>query len=151
MFSVSMIGRKNVLVVSRYVLILYCMSILVLVSYDHKAAFAAPTAKDTNLKVITVATGLSKPTSMAFIGPNDILVLEKNTGLVKRVKNGAVLPGSLLDVNVATDSERGMLGIDVTKVGTSTTQFKVYLYYTLAQSKDGGTPIANRLYKYSLT
>ena len=146
-----MIRRKNILVVCRYVLILYSMSILVLVSYDYKAAFAAPTVKDTNLKVITVATGLLKPTSMAFIGPNDILVLEKDTGLVKRVKNGAVLPGSLLDVNVATDSERGMLGIDVAKVGTSTTQFKVFLYYTLAQSKDGGTPIANRLYKYTLT
>lgn len=125
------------------------MSILVLVSYDYKAAFAAPTVKDTSVKVITVATGLSKPTSMAFIGPNDILVLEKNTGLVKGVKKGAVLPGSLLDVSVATHSERGLLGIDVAKIGSSTTQFNVFLYYTLA-TKDGGNAIANRIYKSNL-
>jgi aldose sugar dehydrogenase len=140
---------KNVLIIARYVFVAYSMLILVLVSYDYKSAFAAPTLKDTNLKVVTVASGLHSPTSMAFIGPNDILVLEKNTGLVKRVKNGAVLPGSLLDVSVATNSERGLLGIDVAKVGSSTTQFNVFLYYTLA-SKDGGSAIANRIYKYNL-
>jgi glucose/arabinose dehydrogenase len=122
----------------------------VLVSYNNNnSVFAAPTIKDSNLRVSTVAIGLSKPTSMAFLGPNDILVLEKNTGLVKRVKNGVLLPGSLLDLSVATDSERGLLGIDVTNVGTSTTQFNVFLYYTVASS-DGGTAAANRLSKYSL-
>jgi glucose/arabinose dehydrogenase len=120
----------------------------VLVSYDN-SVFAAPTIKDTNLKVSTVATGLSSPTSMAFLGPNDILVLEKNTGLVKRIKDGVLLPGSLLDLSVATDSERGLLGIGVTNVGTSTTQFNVFLYYTAASS-DGGTASSNRLSKYTL-
>jgi len=113
-------------------------------------ASAAPTLKDSNLQIKTVATGFSQPTSMAFIGPNDILVLEKNTGLVKWVKNGVVLPGSILDVNVATESERGMLGIDVSKVASTTNRFNVYLYYTEAESKDGGNAIANRLYKYQL-
>ena len=60
----------------RYFLFFYFIYILVLVSYDN-SVFAAPTIKDTNLKVSTVATGLSSPTSMAFLGPNDILVLEK--------------------------------------------------------------------------
>lgn len=143
-------GRNTMIVLSRYIAVVYFICILVLVSYNYdNAAFAAPSLKDTNLQVKTVATGLSKPTSMAFLGPNDILVLEKNTGLVKRIKNGVILSAPL-DVNVATDSERGMLGIDVTRRGTSTTQFNVYLYYTLAQSKDGGTAIANRLYKYVL-
>ena len=96
-----------------------------IVSYNN-SVFAAPTIKDSNLKVSTVATGLSNPTSMAFLGPNDILVLEKNTGLVKRIKNDVLLPGSLLDLSVATDSERGLLGIGVTNVGTSTTQFNVF-------------------------
>jgi glucose/arabinose dehydrogenase len=88
------------------------------------------------------------PTSMAFLGPNDILVLEKDTGLVKRIKNGVILSAPLLDVNVATSSERGMLGIDVKRRGSSTTQFDVYLYYTLASN--GGDAIANRLSKYVL-
>jgi len=85
---------------------------------------------------------------MAFLGPNDILVLEKDTRLVKRIKNGVILSAPLLDVNVATSSERGMLGIDVKRRGSSTTQFDVYLYYTLASN--GGDAIANRLSKYVL-
>ena len=132
----------------RYFLIFYFICILVLVSYNN-SVFAAPTIKDSNLKVSTVATGLSNPTSMAFLGPNDILVLEKNTGLVKRIKDGVLLPESLLDLSVATDSERGLLGIGVTNVGTSTTQFNVFLYYTAASS-DGGTASSNRLSKYTL-
>ena len=38
----------------------------------------------------TAASGLVTPSTMAFIGPNDFLVLEKNTGAVKRVVNGVV-------------------------------------------------------------
>ena len=46
-------------------------------------ALAQPTvAKDPSLKVELVAQGLRSPTSMAFLGPNDILVLEKETGTV---------------------------------------------------------------------
>jgi glucose/arabinose dehydrogenase len=149
MFTNIMCRQKNNLIPGRYLLIIFLVSTLVLVNYGYKDSFAAPSVKDTNLKVVTVVTGLHSPTSMAFLGPNDILVLEKNTGLVKRIKNGAVLPGSLLDVSVASDSERGLLGIDVAKVSGSASQFSVFLYYTLA-SKDGGTPIANRIYKYDL-
>jgi glucose/arabinose dehydrogenase len=79
-------------------------------------AFAAPTVRDLSLRVQVIATELDSPTSMAFIGPNDILVLEKNTGMVKRIKDGRVLPQPLLDVNVATENERGLLGIDVVKI-----------------------------------
>ena len=112
-------------------------------------ASAAPTLRNSNLQVQTVATGLSAPTSMAFIGPNDILVLEKNTGMVKRVKDGRVLSPPLLDVNVATESERGMLGIDVVKL-TSVHHF-VFLYYTKASIRDGGDAIANQLVRYIFT
>src|SRR5437867_10721964 len=121
MFVVKMIWPINVQLHCRYILISYFICILVLVSYySNNSVLAAPTINDANLKVSTVATGISNPTSMAFLGATDILVLEKNTGLVKRVKNGVLLPGSLLDLSVATDSERGLLGIGVTNVGTST-------------------------------
>jgi hypothetical protein len=52
---------------------------------------------------------LKFPTSMAFLGPDDILVLEKNEGTVNRIVNGEMLPEPLLDVNVSTEYERGML------------------------------------------
>ena len=64
--------------------------------------------RDTGLKVEIFAEGLEKPTSMAFLGPNDILVLEQATGTVKRILNGTIQPQPLLDVNVANKSERGM-------------------------------------------
>jgi aldose sugar dehydrogenase len=111
-------------------------------------ATSTPTIADSNLQVQTVATGLSLPTSMAFLGPNDILVLEKDTGMVKRIKDGTVLPRPLLDINVATESERGMLGIDVLKLTSNL--YYVFLYYTKAQSSDGGDPIANQLVRYLL-
>jgi glucose/arabinose dehydrogenase len=129
-----------------------CTSILVLAGFaSNTPVLAAPSLKDTNLRIDTVATGLSRPTSMAFLGLNDLLVLEENTGLVKRIKNNVVLSAPLLDLNVATNDERGLLGIDVKRRGGSTTQFDVYLYYTAAAAKDGGAVIGNRLSKYILT
>src|SRR5919199_5895314 len=74
-----------------------------------------PIIADPNLKVELVARGLKSPTSMAFLGPNDILVLEKNNGTVQRLVNGVMLPKPLLDVNVANKNERGMLGIAVAR------------------------------------
>src|SRR6185436_16985440 len=52
------------------------------------AAANGPSMLDPNLSVKTVVSGLSQPTSMAFIGNNDFFVLEKNTGKVQRVLNG---------------------------------------------------------------
>jgi aldose sugar dehydrogenase len=49
------------------------------------------------------------------LGPDDILVLEKNNGIVRGIVNGAMLPEPLLDVSVANKNERGMLGIAVSK------------------------------------
>jgi glucose/arabinose dehydrogenase len=74
------------------------------------SAQGAPTVVDPNLAVRTVVSGLNQPTTMAFLGPNDFLVLEKGTGQVKRVVNGAV-QGVLVDLSVNSASERGLLGI----------------------------------------
>ena len=74
-----------------------------------------PTVNDPNLKVEKVFEGLRFPTKMAFLGPNDILVLEKDNGTVQRILNGKMLPEPILDVNVANKYERGMLGIAVAK------------------------------------
>jgi glucose/arabinose dehydrogenase len=82
------------------------------------AASSAPVAAQTegptmlhpNLGVRTIATGLMSPTTLAFLGPNDILVLEKNTGRVQRIVRG-VVQGTVLDLAVNFGSERGLLGI----------------------------------------
>jgi len=68
---------------------------------------------NSDLKVEEVSDELDFPTSMAFLGPDDILVLEKNEGTVKRIVNGVLLKEPLLKVHVANDGERGMLGVAV--------------------------------------
>ena len=54
---------------------------------------------DPNLQVTTVVSGLNQPTSMAFLGSGDFLVLEKATGKVQHVVNGVVV-GTALDLAV---------------------------------------------------
>ncbi len=66
-----------------------------------------PTIKDDNLTVEKVTDGLNFPTSMAFLGPNDILVTEKETGKVMRIIDSQVQNTPVLDVSVANSIERG--------------------------------------------
>ena len=106
-----------------------------------------PIINDPSLKADLVFQGLRIPTSMAFLGPDDILVMEKDQGTVQRIVNGNMLPQPALHVTVATEGERGMLGIAIAKHTTTngTTAKFVYLYYT-----DGGAHIGNRVYQYEL-
>jgi glucose/arabinose dehydrogenase len=119
-----------------------------------------PIINDPNLKTEVVVNGLELPTGMAFLGPDDILVTEKDKGTVRRVIDGKILPEPLLDVNVANKSERGMLGIAVSKHENGPTY--VFLYYTEAKVEGsdicpvkgkpciGDIPLGNRLYRYEL-
>src|SRR5918911_678572 len=110
-----------------------------------------PILKDPNLKVELVAQGLRSPTSMAFLGPNDILVLEKESGTVQRITNGQMLPQPLLQVPVSTTSERGMLGIAIAKHNNNNGPTYIFLYYTKAGGGGGGSQsLANVLYRYEL-
>jgi len=107
---------------------------------------------DSRLKIEQVVEGLNIPTTMAFLGPNDFLVLEKDKGTVIRVHNGIIENKPLLDVNVANSMERGMCGIAVSKNGSKT---YVFLYFTQIDGKDGSDkqgniPVGNRLYRYEL-
>jgi glucose/arabinose dehydrogenase len=74
-------------------------------------AHAQPTLSDPGLAVTTAASGLAQPIGIAFIGAGDMLVIEKGSGLVRRVVNGVVQPAPVLDLPVNSASERGLLGI----------------------------------------
>ncbi len=87
----------------------------------------SPTLLDPNLGVRAVGTGLRLPTTMAFLGPSDMLVLEKTTGQVQRVTDG-VIQGPVLDLAVNFGSERGLLGIALHP--DFPTNPGVYLYWT---------------------
>ena len=83
---------------------------------------------DSNLRLELFASNISRPTNIAFLNSGEVLVLEKNTGLVKKIVNGTVIRDPLFDANVATIDTRGMLGIAVTR---NETIGKVYVFLYL--------------------
>ncbi len=109
---------------------------------------------DTHLKIETISEGLDSPTSMAFMGQDDILVLEKDKGTVQRIIDGKMIPEPLLKVPVATKVDRGMLGIAIAKHEDEPTY--VFLYYTQSgggkngDDRAGIQPLRNRVYRYEL-
>ena len=111
---------------------------------------------DTNLKAELVFKGLKFPTSMAFLGPNDILVLEKNNGTVKRIVNGKMASKPLLNVDVATEGRRedgrGMLGINVAKHGTDGPTYAFLYFIESSKEKEHGAKTGGKavLYRYEL-
>lgn len=125
-----------------------------------------PTVADPNLKVELVASGLKYPTTMAFVGKDDILVLEKNNGTIMRIINGTLLDKPVIDFNVANKIERGLLGIAVanqTLNNSTGEKTYVYVFYTQAL-KDGNdvcsgatvcdektNPLGNRVYRLEWT
>ena len=138
------------------------------VSNDLDIAFGVekepPMVYDQNLQITQLTDELQFPTGIDFLGEKDVLVIEKNTGQVKRILNGEILNEPVLDVNVASESERGLLGIAIlnTKVvpnqstttnaksqeNNSNNEIKVFLFYTETKDIDNGNILGNRLYKY---
>lgn len=133
-----------------------------------------PTINDPDLKVELIyqanftfePNSLSPVSSMSFVGPGEILLLNKNNGIVYRILNNSPIGEPILDVNVANERERGLLGIETYKDNNNRTY--VYLYYTESEKNDGSDvcptkwyseiyhcipenePLGNRLYKYEL-
>jgi glucose/arabinose dehydrogenase len=65
------------------------------------------------IRVDLFAEGLSHPTSMAFVDNATLLVLEKDTGIIRKITDGIVDREPLLRLNVDSTAERGLLGIAV--------------------------------------
>ncbi len=93
---------------------------------------------DSNFIVEEFITGLSQPTAMTFVG-NDILILEKNTGYVKLIRDEEIVSKPLLKFEVVSTNESGLLGI-------TSYQNYVYIYVTEA---DDGVKIGNNIYRYT--
>lgn len=115
-----------------------------------------PTVTDPNVKVDLVAANLDFPTSLEFIGRDDMLVLEKNTGNVYRVTNGNKT-GPLIHIDVATKDERGLLGVAVSKTINSDKDENrdphVFLYYTecIKEGKKSSQNCSNYVSRYELS
>ena len=118
--------------------------ILILIALSARAILAQAVV-DPSLKVQKWTTGLDHPTGIQFLPDGQALVLEKATGKVK-VLSGRTITGTALDLPVASDSERGLLGIALSP--HFDVDHFVYLYYTAAL-KHGGTPISNSVKRFT--
>jgi aldose sugar dehydrogenase len=121
----------------------------------HNRPSPSPDINDPNLEVEEVFEGLELPTSMAFLGENDILVTEKDSGIVQRIVDGEMQEEPVIDVEVANNDERGLLGIDISN--TNGTGQYVFLYFTESGGgedgddwSEGTPPAGTRLYRYNV-
>ena len=95
-----------------------------------------PVVLDSDFKTQEFVSGLIAPVNMEFLG-EDLLVIEKNSGTVKHVKNNKLLDFPVLDVEVSNYGEQGLLGI-------TSVENEVYLFFTEA-FHDGGLTLENRV------
>ena len=124
-------------------LFLLLIPIILFTVIEVSESFAEPSLNVQDLVVEEYVTNLCcMITTMTFV-EDDILILQKSDGVVRLIQNGILQDKPVLDVNVDSVGEKGMLGI--TSVGSS-----VYLYFTEAH-EDGGESLGNRIYKYDWT
>lgn len=113
-------------------------------------AYAQAAINDPNLRAELISSGMSFPTSMAFLDNNNILVLEKE-GAVRLITNGVIQDSPVLQVTTDSKNERGLLGIAISGINGNATSSTasgqpstVFLYYT----EQGEEELRNRVYKY---
>jgi len=105
------------LIIATLSLVLLFGVFLLICSSDYKihaqnATIAGPKVTDSNLKVELVARNLDFPTAIDFLGNDDLLLTEKNTGNVYEIINGNIT-APLIHLNVTTRDERGLLGLAI--------------------------------------
>src|SRR5688500_10550217 len=103
-------------------------------------AQSGPSLVDQNLQVRVVASGLIQPTTLAFIGASDLLVLEKASGRVIRI-SPSLPPQPVLDLAVNSASERGLLGIALHPNFPATPH--VFLYWTESTTLSDSTVLSD--------
>jgi glucose/arabinose dehydrogenase len=101
-----------------------------------------------------VAKGFDFPTSMSFLGKDDIILLEKDTGNVIRLLNGNV-SHQLLHIDVSFRDERGLLGLALLDNGSSNVKnTSAFVYYTHCPKVSGQAQTSqncgNYVYRYNL-
>jgi glucose/arabinose dehydrogenase len=77
---------------------------------------------------VLVAPGLTQPTTMTIAPDGRFFIVQQN-GILKILKNGAILPQPFINLPVGTGGERGLLGVALDP--SFSTNNYVYLYYTI--------------------
>lgn len=99
-----------------------------------------PTALPTGFTESLLAAGIPAPTAMDF-APDGRLFVAEQTGQLRIVKNGQLLPTAFVSLSVDSSGERGLLGIAFDP--NFALNQSVYLYYTVP-----GSPAHNRVSRF---
>lgn len=113
--------KSNTISKPWHLLLQLCLVFVMLFQYAHGQTLPA------NFSRVTVASGISSPTAMAFTTDNRILVCQKG-GQLRVVKNGTLLGTPALTVSVNTSGERGLIGVAVDP--NFATNNYIYIHYT---------------------
>jgi glucose/arabinose dehydrogenase/plastocyanin len=112
---------------------------------------------DTRIKIESIYDGLKFPTDVSFLGPNDMLVLQKDNSSIMRIVNGQMLDEPVLDLGnttkiKATPVTGCMCGIAILQNDNNGTSY-AFVYYFQAEvtGDDGKTKFVSQVYRYDIT
>ena len=115
---------------------------LAMVSVLHALSFFASGATvPSGFIETTVASGIASPTAMA-IAPDGRIFVCSQSGTLRVIKNGVLLPTPFVTLSVDSLGERGLLGVALDP--NFTLNHYIYLYYTVL-----GTPSHNRVARFT--
>jgi uncharacterized protein YjbI with pentapeptide repeats/glucose/arabinose dehydrogenase len=103
-------------------------------------AYASPNVFEPNFEITKFANGLNFPVQMEFVG-DDMLILEKDDGQVRLVRNDTLQEDPVLKLDVYHRGNLGLLGI--------TSLDKYVFLYVSQNSTDSSEPVVNRIYRYT--
>jgi glucose/arabinose dehydrogenase len=106
---------------------------------------------DTKIKIELVYDGLDFPTAIAFLGPDDMLILQRNDNRIMRIVNGQMLNEPVLDLGNTVKIQGCMCGLTILQNYNSTSYAFLYYYEAEVADDDGTINFVNRLYRYDIT
>ena len=107
---------------------------------------------DTKIKIESIVDRLKFPTAIAFLGSDDIVVLEKNEETVRRIVNGQMLDEPVLDLGNTTRITGCLCDIAILRNDNGTSYAFLYYIQLEVTEEDGKTKkVVNRLYRYDIT
>jgi aldose sugar dehydrogenase len=106
---------------------------------------------DTRIKIEPVYEGLTLPTTIAFLGPDDMLVPQNNT--IMRIVSGRMLEQPVLDLGNSTRIRSCICDIAIMERDNNNGTSYAFVYYAKAEitEDDGKTKVVDNLYRYDIT
>ena len=106
---------------------------------------------DTRIKIEPIYDGLNFPTDIAFLGPNDMLILQRLNNTIMRIANSQMLDEPVLDLGNNVKIRGCMCDLEILHNSNGTTYAFLYIIKAEVTEDDGTTKVANSLYRYDVT